>query len=512
MKWKNSSFEIELLADTHTMNQVRQVNNAHFSYVELEQFSEPSYHHEIAEVRELLQLDFLKKQEQNHLVNVLKGNPLPEYIHGFAMNYGGHQFGQWAGQLGDGRALNIGEINRYQLQLKGSGKTPYSRQGDGKAVLRSSIREYLMAEAMHHLGVPSTRSLSLSVFEDKIERDILYNGNISQEKTALLCRVTQSFVRFGNFEIFAARKELDNLRQLTDYTLKNYFPEIDIKSADKNYELFDSICTLTLDMIIHWQRVGFVHGVMNTDNMSILGLTIDYGPFGFLDEYNPNFTPNLTDFSGKRYRFENQPFISQWNLIQLAKALLLISEEVSIYEQILNRYPSQYYEKYIKMMTSKLGLFHSHKEDEKLIQELEVCLQLNPTDYTLFFREMIEINNFQEFQDKISVFMYEMPKAKNLKKWQEWWQWFQARLKLENTSPSERKNKMERVNPAYILRNYMLYQAIEMAEKGDYSEFENLYEVQKRPYHNQEKYTHYYQKKPDWANDTIGSSVLSCSS
>ena len=260
----------------------------------------------------------------------------------YAMCYGGHQFGHWAGQLGDGRAINLAEVEHkgksWVLQLKGAGETPYSRTADGLAVLRSSIREYLCSEAMFHLGVPTTRALSLVLSGDKVLRDVMYDGNQAYEKGAIVSRISPSFLRFGSFEIFAARKDTENLKNLVDYTIKHHFTHLGVSSKENYINFFKEVSERTLKMIIDWQRVGFVHGVMNTDNMSILGLTIDFGPYGWLEGFDFGWTPNTTDRQHKRYRYGNQPNIGLWNLYQLANALYPIIEEVDPLNTILEQY------------------------------------------------------------------------------------------------------------------------------------------------------------------------------
>jgi uncharacterized protein YdiU (UPF0061 family) len=322
-----------LPADPETNNEVRKVFEACYSLVTPTTPSNPSLIHTSKEVASNIGLkeDDLNSED---FLNVFSGKTVYENTHPYAMCYGGHQFGVWAGQLGDGRAINLFESNNLTLQLKGAGKTPYSRTADGLAVLRSSIREYLCAEAMHALGVPSTRSLSLSLSGDEVLRDIMYNGNPAYEKGAIVCRVAPSFIRFGNFEILASRNDIKNLQLLADFTIKEYFPEITSEGKQKYVDFFESVVKSTLNMVIHWQRVGFVHGVMNTDNMSIHGITIDYGPYGWLEDFNPNWTPNTTDNQHKRYRYGNQPEIALWNLYQLANALYPIINETADLERI----------------------------------------------------------------------------------------------------------------------------------------------------------------------------------
>jgi len=249
----------------------------------------------------------------------LNASKVPEKMKTFSTAYAGHQFGQWAGQLGDGRAIYAGEIKNdsdktTELQWKGAGATPYSRHADGRAVLRSTIREYLMSEAMYHLGIPTTRSLSISLSGEKVARDIMYNGNVNFEQGAVMMRTSETFLRFGHFELFAARNELDILQTLTDDTIQQYFKNIDPTSEDKYLEFFKQVSERTADLIVEWLRVGFTHGVMNTDNMSIIGNTIDYGPFSMLDEYDLNFTPNTTDLPNRRYAFGRQAHIAHWKM------------------------------------------------------------------------------------------------------------------------------------------------------------------------------------------------------
>ena len=259
------------------------------------------------------------------LVAALGGNQVLPGTTPYAACYGGHQFGSWAGQLGDGRAITLGErINargeRWEMQLKGAGPTPYSRRADGRAVLRSSIREFLCSESMHALGVPTTRALCLVGTGESVVRDMFYDGNPEQEPGAIVVRLAPSFIRFGNFEIFAARRDHERLRLLYDYTASRFYP--DFLGKDRVVDLFSEVCRRTAVKISHWMAAGFVHGVMNTDNMSILGLTLDYGPYGWLDDFNPDFTPNTTDHPGGRYRYQQQPDVALWNLSRLASALL----------------------------------------------------------------------------------------------------------------------------------------------------------------------------------------------
>ncbi|MFB1021329.1 MAG: YdiU family protein, partial [Vicingaceae bacterium] len=349
-------FTSALKIDLEKKNFTRQVNHAHFSLAETKKPENPKWVH--------ISSSFLKDYEleggdHEKLLRQLSGAEKFNGFESYAMCYGGHQFGHWAGQLGDGRAINIAELEvndkNLKFQLKGAGPTPYSRRADGFAVLRSSIREYLCSEAMHHLGVPTTRALSLITTGDIVSRDILYNGNPKDELGAVVCRVSESFIRFGSFEILASRGEKEELKQLVDYTIKHHFSELGEPSKPTYLAFFKEVVSRTKDLIIHWQRVGFVHGVMNTDNLSILGQTIDYGPYGWLENFDPNWTPNTTDLENKRYRFGRQPNVALWNLTQLANALYPLIEDVEPLQEILQEYKKEYTVGFHKMMCQKLG-------------------------------------------------------------------------------------------------------------------------------------------------------------
>jgi len=444
------------------------------------------------------------------------GNANIENSKPFAMCYAGHQFGNWAGQLGDGRAINLGEIKNWALQLKGAGPTPYSRTADGLAVLRSSIREYLCSEAMHHLGIPSTRSLSLSLTGDQVLRDVLYNGNPAYEKGAIVSRVAKTFLRFGNFELFAARNDLKNLKILADYTIKSHFSHLGNPCKEVYLKFFQEITNKTLEMIIHWQRVGFVHGVMNTDNMSILGLTIDYGPYGWLEGFDFGWTPNTTDKQHKRYRFGNQPTIGLWNLYQLANALYPLIDETAPLEEILEGYKSNFEKKSQDMMRAKLGLILAKETDINLIQSLEDNLQAIETDMTIFFRLLSSFKKEQPEKgiELIQNAFYTPEKlvGKVLTDWKHWFASYAKRLEKETISYEERDQHMKTTNPKYVLRNYMAQLAIDNANKGDFLLLEELHQLLKKPYEEQPKFEHWFAKRPEWARHKVGCSMLSCSS
>lgn len=516
----NNRFSTELPADSNETNETRQVLNACFSYVTPRIPSNPRLIQATSEVAELLGIS-KEETDSEPFLNFFSGKEVLPDSRPYSMNYAGHQFGNWAGQLGDGRAIVLGEFEHNQqnwmLQLKGAGSTPYSRRADGLAVLRSSIREHLCSEAMHHLGVPTTRSLSLILTGDQVLRDVMYDGNPEYEKGAVVCRVAPTFIRFGNFELFSAQNDTATLQKLADFTIKHHFPQIGSEGKQKYIDFFKQVAIKTKDMIVHWQRVGFVHGVMNTDNMSILGLTIDYGPYGWMEDYNVNWTPNTTDRENRRYRFENQPDIALWNLFQLANALYPLIEEAAPLEYVLNEFQKHYYSSYIQMMRNKLGLTLVTKEDNRLIAELEEVLQLSETDMTIFFRELGRVRKDHSPGCGIATiddafYKPEEIKKDNLKKWEHWFKKYIHRLNEEELDDEHRKIQMDKVNPKYVLRNYMAQIAIDAANKEDYSIIFELHELLKKPYDEQPNSEKWYAKRPDWARTKIGCSMLSCSS
>ena len=513
------TFNKELPADPIPTNSVRQVANACFSFVTPTKTAQPQLLHVSPEMAENIGLS-IEDTQSEQFKNVFTGNQILPETQPYAMCYGGHQFGNWAGQLGDGRAINLTEVvhnnQRWAIQLKGAGKTPYSRTADGLAVLRSSVREYLCSEAMFHLGVPTTRALSLSLSGDEVLRDVLYNGNPAYEKGAIVSRLAPSFLRFGNFQLFAARSDIENLQKLVDYTLKYFYPEVGSPSKESYVLFFKKVAQNSLQMILDWQRVGFVHGVMNTDNMSILGLTIDYGPYGWLEGYDYGWTPNTTDAQNKRYRYGNQADIMLWNLYQLANALYPLIEEAEGLETVLNDFRTEYDVAYIKMMASKIGLFVENENDQALIQELEENLHLTETDMTIFFRNLssFEIEKPEEGFKLINDAFYNLPERHSDLEiaWNNWFKKYSLRLVLEIFSNLERAEKMNRINPKYVLRNYMSQLAIDAADKGDYSLIDELFRLLKNPYSEQESQQKWFAKRPEWARNKVGCSMLSCSS
>ncbi|EAR14009.1 hypothetical protein PI23P_05907 [Polaribacter irgensii 23-P] len=513
---KNTFIE-ENPADPVEENTRRQVEKAAFSYVLPKKTSNPKVLHVSEEMAKELHISS-EETASEFFQDIVTGNQIYPDTKPYAMCYAGHQFGNWAGQLGDGRAINLFEVehqNRnWKVQLKGAGETPYSRTADGLAVLRSSVREYLCSEAMFHLGVPTTRALSLSLSGDSVLRDMLYDGHPAYEKGAIVSRAAPSFLRFGSFEIFTAREDTKNLKNLVDYTIKHHFPHLNATSKENYIQFFKEVTERTLGMIIHWQRIGFVHGVMNTDNMSILGLTIDFGPYGWLEGFDFGWTPNTTDNQHKRYRYGNQPNIGLWNLYQLANALYPIIEEVAPLEAVLNQYKTDFESKSLQMMQSKLGFFSSDKKDIDLIQNLEDLLQLTETDMTIFFRNLSKFTEESSGLKLIEDAFYDL---KNISieiksSWNLWFEKYAERLQKEPLSPKERTAKMNAVNPKYVLRNYMSQMAIDAADEGDYALIDELFQLLKQPYSEQPDKEKWFAKRPEWARDKAGCSMLSCSS
>ena len=525
----DNRFVKELPADLETKNYRRQVMKSCYSYVLPAQVQEPTliaYSKEMANELNLSEDDCNSEQ----FAKVFVGNELLSGMKPYAMCYGGHQFGNWAGQLGDGRAINLGEIvnrkkQRWALQLKGAGATPYSRNADGLAVLRSSVREFLCSEAMYHLGVPTTRALSLVLTGEEVVRDMFYNGNPQAERGAVVCRVAPSFIRFGSFQIFTSRGEVDVLRQFVDFTIRTDFPHLvrnDLKLDKQIYiEWFTEICKTTAEMVVHWQRVGFVHGVMNTDNMSILGLTIDYGPYGWLDDYDPDWTPNTTDAAERRYRYSQQPEIALWNLLQLANAIYPLVEEEEPFQQALTTYNQHFNQEWQSMMAQKLGLKQfSVESDEDLFKELLVLLPEVEIDMTLFYRKLANINiHNEELTDEQLIepllaawYRFEAVSDDYQSRFVNWLRKYTERLRNEDVSQEEKKQRMNAVNPKYVLRNYLSQLAIDKADNGDFSMVNELLEVMRCPYDEQPEKEEYAKKRPDWARNKPGCSQLSCSS
>ena len=469
---------------------------------------------ELIDVNKELALQFgIEKPYNQTITDIFNGN-ISNDVTTYATAYSGHQFGNWAGQLGDGRAIFLGEIidknqKPWELQYKGAGATPYSRRGDGRAVLRSTIREYLMSEAMCHLGIPTTRALSISLTGEDVLRDIMYDGNAAYEKGAVMIRAAESFLRFGHFEFLNANGDKAFLKQLTDWTIQRYYPEIKSKEKEKYIDFFRAVRNRTLEMIIHWYRVGFVHGVMNTDNMSILGLTIDYGPFAMLEEYDLQFTSNTTDLPGRRYAFGQQAHIALWNLNALANALFTLIQDVKPLQNILDEYENFFWQKFDQMMAQKLGL-DSLQNDHNLLKEWQLLMLDLKFDYTLFFVELTKFHSNCEYNIKVQEISYQNITSKHIQKFDEFIQKYKQRIEQNTISRNESLGKMQQMNPQFILRNFQLYEATQAAEQGDFQLFLKLNKAIKTPYKNQ--FPELQQKRPDWADGVPGCSMLSCSS
>jgi len=411
-----------------------------------------------------------------------------------AQVYSGHQFGVWAGQLGDGRGILLGEqqlANGQTLDwhLKGAGLTPYSRMGDGRAVLRSTIREALASEAMHALGIPTTRALSIVTSDTQIARE-------TYEPGAMLMRIAQSHVRFGHFEHFYYRREPEKVRQLADFVIRHYWPQW-ADDADKYILWFRDVVTRTASLMACWQTVGFAHGVMNTDNMSILGLTIDYGPYGFLDDYQPDLICNHSDHQG-RYSFENQPAVGLWNLQRLAQSLSPFID-VDALNDALDRYQEVLMQEYGKLMRRKLGLTTQEKGDNDILNALFALMAREGSDYTRTFRMLSQTEQLStasplrdEFIDRAAF--------------DSWFVTYRERLQREEIADDARQAQMKAVNPAMVLRNWLAQRAIEQAEQGDYAELHRLHEALRTPF--ADRSDEYVSRPPDWGKRL----EVSCSS
>ncbi len=500
-------FVRELPGDPVRTNISRAVHKACYSHVAPSAVPAPELLMLVPEVAALLELE-----PSPALVEVLAGNRLAKGMTPYAACYGGHQFGNWAGQLGDGRAITLGEIatragETWELQLKGAGPTPYSRRADGRAVLRSSLRELVCSEAMFHLGVPTTRALSLVTTGQPVQRDLLYDGHPAFEPGAIVCRVAPSFLRFGSFEIHAARDDHDTLRRLVRFTLERWYPQF----VDDIAGFVAHVGRLTAWMVSEWMRVGFVHGVMNTDNMSILGLTIDYGPYGWLESYDLDWTPNITDASGRRYRFGHQPQVAFWNVAQLGRALAPLVDDVAPLERAVAAFQPEMATQYRAMMLRKLGLCElpsTTADDDQLLASLGALLVSIETDMPLFYRGLARGLSIEHVRDAY----YRVPTAADAAQLAAWLAHYAARIAREGLSEGERRARMDAINPLYVPRNYLVQEVIEATERGDRAALPELVDVLRRPYVEQPGREHFAGKRPEWARHKPGCSMLSCSS
>jgi uncharacterized protein YdiU (UPF0061 family) len=447
-------------------------------------------------VVDLIGLDY-NEVKSDKFLNLLSGNSVLGNFTSYSAVYSGHQFGQWAGQLGDGRAITIAETKQkskiFEIQLKGAGLTPYSRMGDGRAVLRSSIREYLCSEAMYNLGIPTSRALCIVGTKDSVYREVV-------ETSAIVTRVAESFIRFGSFEHWYYQEKNDELKALLDFVIDHYYPEI-TQDERKYLSLLKEVVKRTAELVAQWQCVGFMHGVMNTDNMSILGLTIDYGPFGFMDAFDQGHICNHSDHRG-RYAYTNQPYIGQWNCSALAQTLTPFIKDLDSIKEVLSSFIPVYRNKWDELLHQKLGLEEKHEEDRALFDSMFSIMQESRVDFTIFFRKLGEFKQNQELQESIrSLFV-------NRQSFDDWSINYKRRLLKENSIDSERKIRMDQVNPKYILRNYLLQNAIDKAKKDDFSEVERLKLILRNPYSEQPEFESYSNLPPDWAEGL----TVSCSS
>lgn len=513
----DNRFVAELPGDPEQGTRVRQVHGALYSRVRPTPVAAPRLLAYSAEVAVELGID-VEAVGSTHLAGIFGGNAMLAGMDPWAANYGGHQFGHWAGQLGDGRAISLGEVitgvgERRELQLKGAGPTPYSRHADGRAVLRSSIREFLCSEAMHHLGVPTTRALCLVATGENVVRDMFYDGNPRAEPGAIVCRVAPSFIRFGSFELPAAREDLTLLERLVDFTIARDFPALDGSREQKRAAWFAEVCERTARLVAAWMRVGFVHGVMNTDNLSILGLTIDYGPYGWIDDFDPDWTPNTSDAATRRYRFGHQPGMARWGLLRLAHALLPVFADVEVLRDGLRRHDEAAHDAERHNIAAKLGLAECRDDDHALMDELQRLLHAAEVDMTLFFRRLADVEptrvDLRAFGDALYD---ERKRDAQAAAFGMWFARYAARLASDPLSAAERHARMQQANPLYVLRNYLAQQAIDRAEQGDIAGVHELLDVLRRPYEEQPGREHLARRRPDWARERAGCSRLSCSS
>ncbi len=507
--------------------EARQVTGQCYAEVSPTPVSAPSLLVANVKLAEALGFSEARIREED-FVQVLAGNALFESMRPYAMCYGGHQFGQWAGQLGDGRAINLAErdfavaqdhgLTQATLQLKGAGPTPFSRFADGRAVLRSSLREYVCSEAMHALGVPTTRALSLVLTGDHVERDMFYDGRPAYEPGAIVCRVSPSFIRFGNFELPASRGDLPLLTRWVEFTLSRYYPvQWQLYRVDPVEGLLSFLAEVqsrSLDLVVHWMRLGFVHAVLNTDNMSILGETIDYGPFGWIDDFAPDWTPNTTDRQHRRYRFGQQPAVVHWNLFQLANALFPLVREAEPLEAILSGFEPEYERRWLAMMRKRLGLTDEAASDLAFFNELESLMSDLSLDMTLFYRLLTETPVTEmtrpNFIEACRALSYRTTDSDQWDALQSWLGRYQQRR--ASGDPQKSVASMSAANPCIVPRNFILQELVDKVGEGDVDSLNQALRAFERPYDNGDEQRPFKRMRPDWALDRPGCSSLSCSS
>ncbi len=446
---------------------------------------------------ELIGLDW-REVSKPEFVEYFTGNKLLAGSEPISAIYAGHQFGTFVQQLGDGRAILLGEVvnekgERFDIQLKGAGLTPFSRMGDGRAVLRSTIREYLCSEAIHSLGIPTSRALCIVGSDAPVYRETV-------ETAAVLTRIAPTHVRFGSFELFYYRGQYDRVRELADYVIREFYPQF-VEAKDKYLQLLRELIRRTAQLIAQWQSVGFAHGVMNTDNMSIIGLTIDYGPFGFLDEFDADFICNHSDYGG-RYAFDQQPNVGLWNLYKLAQTLVPLIE-VEEAQAVLGEYQSIFTEKFIELMRGKLGLQTEQTNDAEIIADLFEILQTNAVDYTRFFRRLSEFKKAENEKNDLLQKMFIDPKS-----FDDWAGIYRLRLVKENSVDTARREQMQMSNPKFVLRNHIAQTVIEEAQNGNYAEVDALLKVLQKPFDEQLEMDR-FNTPPPASNQRV---AVSCSS
>ncbi|MCC5953257.1 MAG: YdiU family protein [Acidimicrobiia bacterium] len=552
----HNRFTAALPADPDTTNHRRQVEGAAYSRVSPTAVSSPTTVAVAPEVADLLGIPEELWQTEDFAA-VFSGSRVPAGADPHAAVYGGHQFGNWAGQLGDGRAIALGEVRdrhggHQMLQLKGAGPTPYARTADGRAVLRSSLREYLCSEAMAHLGIPTTRALSLVLTGDQVVRDVLYDGNPAPEPGAVVCRVAPSFLRFGTFQLPASRGDVDLLGRLVGYAVRTEAPEVldrddaDLSHTDRSDadlsepvpaeavgRWFHLVCERTATLVADWMRVGFVHGVLNTDNMSTSGLTIDYGPYGWLETFDPAWTPNTTDAATRRYRYGAQPQVAQWNLLQLANALVMLTEDPEPLQGGLEDFADRYHALFATMMAERLGWGSPMEGDSDIVGQLFEVLTSTEVDQVLFFRDLAavpidtggdlggsgqDLRGRQVSDDDLLDPLQEAFYAPHeltgdvRQGFVTWLRAWGARVTAGGLDDDDRRRRMNELNPRFVLRNYLAQEAIDAVAAGDPSLLHELHDVLRRPYDEQPGKERFAARRPEWARHRVGCSMLSCSS